>query len=854
MCPPRNEFVPPRSRPGGPTDERYVDVIQRIEDGFRRLAAAQVRSPWWFVVAAWLLIAGSVPFLAKLELHSSWTSLLPTDKPSVVDLERVGRRVGGLTSLSIVVESQDLPAMQRFVTALVPRLERIGPPVRAVDWNMSVYSDFVRAHRELYASVEDLEDVRDSLQDRLTYERGRANPFFVQLDDEVPPDPRLVLERIETRASEAAGRRPPGGFYAHPDGTMLVVFIRADTSSGNAADLRRLTRDVEAAVRAVGPANYAADLRVSYAGSVIDTREEHAAIEAELSQATGLSVVLVLALLWGFFRSARSMPIIGFALMVPVLMTFAYAQIAIGHLNTSTAFLGSIVVGNGVNPYVVWLARYYEERRRGLSLAESLAETHLGAWQGTLAASVAAALAYGSMIVTDFRGFHDFGVIGLVGMLLCWLGSALLLPAAVVVVERLRPLTAEAFASSKPWFGPLVTRLVFGSPGALLAGGLVLALASVGVSALAIAKGPFELDFRKLRSESASATTSQTLGRRIKEIIGPGNSESNVYIVLDRREDVAPLRARLEDLRDHHRAPWGNVRTLDDLLPKDQEAKILVLGEIREILEQYRRYADADLARTIDRYEPAEEIAPLTLQDLPTETARLYSERDGTRGRIVVVSGKRGRSVWDGSYLVEWAKALRTVRLPDGSRPPLAGTAPVFADMIESILEDGPKAALAALGVTILLLAFTFRSWRDQALTLGALLLGLLWMAGVMAAAGMKLNFLNFVAFPISCGVGADYGVNVMKRYVLDRAKGADEAIRAAIEDSGGAVILCSLTTIVGYSTLLISSNPALRSFGFAMSVSEVTCLAAALLVLPAALVVAMRRRPDPSVVNSQQS
>jgi len=826
-------------------------VILRIESAFRALAAAQVNRPWTFVVVSWLIVAASVPPLSRLELHSSWTSLLPTDKPSVVDMERVGRRVGGLTTLAVVAESRDLPAMQRFVTELVPKLERIGSPVRSVDWNMSAYEDFVRENRYLFASVEDLEEVRDSLQDRLTYERGRANPFFVQLDDEVPPDPRETIRRIEERAESSGPRRPPGGYYVHPDGRSIIVFVRADTSSGNASDLRRLSRGVDRIVRDLRPTRFAPDMTVSYAGSVIDTREEHEAIENELTVATTLSVVLALALLWGFFRRARAMPIIGFSLLVPVLATFAFAQLAIGHLNTSTAFLGSIVVGNGVNPHIVWLARYFEERRRGYDVAKSVEETHLGAWQGTLAASLAAAVAYGSLIVTDFRGFRDFGIIGLVGMVVCWLGMALLLPPSVVVFERARPLTASGLASSKPWFGPMVARVVFDRPKAIVWPAVGFALVSVVLTGFAIARGPFELDFRKLRSASVSATRSQELGLRIKATTGPGNSESNVYIVLDRREDVGPLRDRLERMRTTQHAPWGPVRTLDDLLPQDQDDKILVLGEIREVLQQYRRYADADLVATLDRYQPADDLRPLTLADLPATTARLYSERDGTRGRILVVSKQRGRSVWDGRYLVEWATALRRVRLPNGERPPLAGTAPIFADMIESILVDGPKAMIAALGVTILLLLFTFRQARDRIVTLASLLVGIAWMCGVLAAAGVKLNFLNFVAFPITCGVGADYAVNVMKRYVIDRDQGVEKAIRAAVEDSGGAVILCSLTTIVGYGTLLISSNAALRSFGFAMSVSEVTCLVAAIGVLPAVLVLQHRRNTEPSVART---
>ena len=56
--------------------------------------------------------------------------------------------------------------------------------------------------------------------------------------------------------------------------------------------------------------------------------------------------------------------------------------------------------------------------------------------------------------------------------------------------------------------------------------------------------------------------------------------------------------------------------------------------------------------------------------------------------------------------------------------------------------------------------------------------------------------------------------------------------------------MVCSLTTVVGYASLLVSSNLALRSFGLCMAISELTCLAAAMLALPAALLLLDRRGP----------
>jgi predicted RND superfamily exporter protein len=57
-------------------------------------------------------------------------------------------------------------------------------------------------------------------------------------------------------------------------------------------------------------------------------------------------------------------------------------------------------------------------------------------------------------------------------------------------------------------------------------------------------------------------------------------------------------------------------------------------------------------------------------------------------------------------------------------------------------------------------------------------------------------------------------------------------------------VSLCSLTTIIGYSSLLLSKSRALQSFGRLANLGEVTCLLAALVVLPCLAALWLRRRP----------
>ena len=63
-----------------------------------------------------------------------------------------------------------------------------------------------------------------------------------------------------------------------------------------------------------------------------------------------------------------------------------------------------------------------------------------------------------------------------------------------------------------------------------------------------------------------------------------------------------------------------------------------------------------------------------------------------------------------------------------------------------------------------------------------------------------------------------------------------DADLDRVVVETGGAVVLCSLTTMLGYLALLMSINGAVRSFGLAAAVGEITTLLAAVLLLPAVL------------------
>ena len=173
---------------------------------------------------------------------------------------------------------------------------------------------------------------------------------------------------------------------------------------------------------------------------------------------------------------------------------------------------------------------------------------------------------------------------------------------------------------------------------------------------------------------------------------------------------------------------------------------------------------------------------------------------------------------------------LQTIRLDNGKVIETSGFAVVFGAMIRSILHDGPIATVASLIAVLVIIAFTIRPAAAALMALTTLGLGVLLMMGGAGLARVHVTFLNFIALPITFGIGAEYALNVVTRYREERN------VSRAVISTGAAVALCSWTTIVGYGSLLAASNQALNGFGLMAISGEVVCLSAAIVALPAVL------------------
>lgn len=817
--------------------ESGLDEAARRQTWPTRLAARYVALSsrrTLLLLLAWLILAGSAALpISRLVLRTDMAALLPDEHPAVVAVRRIQGRMRSMLYMFVALQGPSAERNRRCLELLRPGLEKLVPshfaevqlgPRRDVP-------EFIVRNRWLYAPLPELERA-ESLIERVLARRG--HPLLVDLDDDDPEQAlRSLRTQLERRAPAPA--ETPSRFEAQANGEhyMALVLWRQLGGIGTPGDhqavqaVRRITEGSLASV-------CGSDVRLQLGGQLVNAQEEQEGVKDDLTLASALCLLLVMVAIYVHFRRLLLVALLGVPAVIAVVLSLAVASLTVGEINVNTAFLMSIILGNGINPGIVVLSQYCEERRHGRAIEPALTQSLQLTLRGTGAAMAAASIAYGCLALTSFRGFWQFGLLGGLGMFLSWASTLLLLPPLILISERIfgeasgQQMTPRPSLYHRPFrfFAVQLAQV----PRLVTLGCIVITLLATALL-WRYAADPLEWDFSKLR---AQGTPSQRIGERLHSVglgnLGMGYVSNYGVLRVDDEAEAEPVATALRARGNTQagRQMIAEVRTLRSLLPDHQEEKLRVLGRLYQAIEKRRELLSEDDRRGFDSLPKPSTLRPLTVEDLP-ESARLaFTELSGPRGRLIGIDKTDEYSDWDGHKMLRMAELLTFDAA--GKRWVVACAATVFGGMLDAILRDGPRVAGAALCGVVLMTLMLF-GMRGAAPVLTALLLGIVWLGGTVALLGMKINYMNFVTLPVAIGMGTDYAANIWSRW--QERNGSLDAMTEVIAETGAAVALCSLTTIIGYCSLLLAGNRALRSFGLTAALSEVCCLTAALVVLP---------------------
>jgi uncharacterized protein len=623
-------------------------------------------------------------------------------------------------------------------------------------------------------------------------------------------------------------------------------------------------------------------VQVMLTGSPALDQDELDSVRKGVGFASLLSFLLVSILVLLGLRSLKLVFATLFSLVLSLIWTASFATLSIGHLNLISVAFAVLFIGLAVDFSIQFGMRYKESIDRGESLGEALADAAGGTGIAIGLAALCAAIGFLSFVPTEYVGLRELGIIAGVGMFIGLFATMTLLPALLTVM----PIRPSPAARSDERNGKAVGGIYARHARTICLGALALGIASL----FALPYVQFDIDPVNLKdptSESVKAYADLTTG-----------SSTSPYSINIMTPDLAAadaLAKRLERLPE-----VDSTTTLSSFVPEDQEAKLRLIDQMATFMtpvlasatpkppptDLERREASDALSQKLEALAasskagavaaPAKRLAellgrfdagpgkdpaayagledalianfpgrlaglkdlmsaePVTLQSLPENLRSRYMTADG-RARVEVFPTARHINK---DVLTRFVDAVQAIA-PDATDTPV-----LLLNGGKIVVGAFEKAGVLAFIAIALLLVLILRSVREWLLVLLPLALAGLLTVAVVVVLGIAFNFANIIALPLLFSLGVAFGI-----YLILRLRETGSVIALLRTSTPRAVLFSALTTMVSFSSLMVSQHRGTASTGYLLGICLTLALVCTLVVLPALLMWREQRLRRPHAV-----
>lgn len=214
---------------------------------------------------------------------------------------------------------------------------------------------------------------------------------------------------------------------------------------------------------------------------------------------------------------------------------------------------------------------------------------------------------------------------------------------------------------------------------------------------------------------------------------------------------------------------------------------------------------------------------------------------------------------------VELSQALKNIDAGDGISVEAFSFSLLFGEDNDFLAEVG-RLFMIAIAIIVAILGFVYflrpkgrltligalrRSGADIVLTMGVILMAIVWEQGIGVLLGPgylevvgPFNEIGQIIPILLVGLGVDYAIHLTARYREELGEGRDVAVATgrAISTVGVALILATVTTAVGFLTNVFNPLPALADFGILSAVGILSAFILMLTFYPAVRLLLDRR------------
>jgi len=652
---------------------------------------------------------------------------------------------------------------------------------------------------------------------------------------DVSPPKQLAEEAKSTRLISDDGRM----------GFILLRLLEEDRqsfaqNSGSIQTLRNIAADVQLRQRGV---------KIGLTGLPIIEYDEMRASEDSMSLATAISFFGVLAVMVVAFGALRHSIMAMTALVLSMFWACGGITLTIGYVNVLSIAFASILFGMGIDYGIYYIARYLQLRAETASTSEALVQTSGMVGPGILTGACTSAIAFSAAGLTDFPGVSQLGWIAGGGVLLCWLAESTMLPAMIRLIDadgakHCLPTPLNLHFWLRPLFAfPTLSLGVAGAATVVVAAGMghlyydynLLNLQPKGLECVELEHKLFNQSNHSAWFALSIADTPAEVAARKEKFLRLPSVERVVEAATklpgetDQKQPIIQrIHRRVADLPDQ--APTIPVTPPDQLERALAGAEAMLaaqpsagveavegLRRLREALRQippdeyqrrvaaYQQMMAADLLSRLKALRDASNPEPPRLEDLP----------DSVRARYIGKSGRFLMQVYSKANIWEVEPMARFVREVRSVDPEATGNPMQVYEASREMKRSFEQAALYALAAIVPLVFFNFRRLNHTLLAALPMGLGLLQTLGLMGLLGIPLNPANMIVLPLTLGLGMDTGINLVyeMRNQRGRYRGAGNAVLVA-------VVVNTLTTMVGFGALMIATHQGLQSLGRALTIA----------------------------------
>jgi uncharacterized protein len=616
-----------------------------------------------------------------------------------------------------------------------------------------------------------------------------------------------------------------------------------------------------------------------------------------------ITLALIISLFCFSYRTILRPTFAILVLIMAVLWSLGFALVTVGHFNILSIAVIPMVLGIGIDFGIQILGRYEEELGHGRTINEAVTAALQHTGVAIITGGSTTAAAFFTLCFNDFVGLSELGIIAGTSMIFCIAANLVVLPAVFILRDRrCTPEQLKFNSSNSNWnFIRTWDRDMVRNPWLWIMVSIVISIAA------AVSLPQLKFDYNLLNLDNANAPSIKALYKVMDASKSNEGAEvSTIYasVVAGNVDEARDLSKKLLAL-----PVVAKVDSILDLVPEGQDKKMPIIQRIvaaaaalnvkpatntnvdiprarqdiasllsqsKEGLKEATPWAgtgstiakDAVVAfgtmiPALERANKALNSAPvdviqkrfsssstgaftrmqanmellktqkadrgLTLADIPPQLQKLFLAPSGKI--LLQVYGKK--DLWERAPDEEFTNAVLSVA------PHATGT-PILNYFATGLLRDSYLwAAVWAFVAIVVLILLHFQSFKYLLLTLTPLVLAVLWRTGAMVWFGIEFNPANIVTLPLIIGIDVAFGV-----YIIDRYR-EDGKLSIFAGSTGKAIIMSSLTSLFGFSSLLISEFRGMFDIGQLMSLGIAIGLVTAIFILPQILALLKPGKPE---------